>query len=338
MIGLPLNDYACLGPATELVAELVRTRDPVLVAKARELGTTAAIAPYIRSKPQRDDTGDPADGPRVSECEPSQRLRIPADDPNCFERVFEAMALWALLDPKAHLQVATIRTPAGPHTMLVVDGKPVVLDPNVPRNALEAGLFQIEGTAPSMTPEEQIDWIAGIAEEPASFHRNGLRRVSNARRAMHGALGGRPVAPKELPDVAFVLTLAEREARLFGARGVAVHRAVQSALGAAELAAHARPTSGTRNARRGFRIGRYRVRPDWGTLGAVARASGRVGARAAAVAAQTALARYGVPPALLDEIERELNREGLSLGPLARASKDQPVFGSLVALAAGGAK
>jgi hypothetical protein len=34
------------------------------------------------------------------------------------------------------------------------------------------------------------------------------------------------------------------------------------------------------------------------------------------------LARYGVSPALLAEVESELNREGMSLGPLARPGRD----------------
>jgi hypothetical protein len=42
-----------------------------------------------------------------------------------------------------------------------------------------------------------------------------------------------------------------------------------------------------------------------------------------------------VSPALLAEVERELNREGMSLGPLARAGRDVIPFGAFAALAGG---
>lgn len=83
MITLPLNDQECLGQVTEVVAELVRHRDATITEIAERFPTTAALASWIRSLPQRDDTGVPADGPKVEQCDPPQRLRIPAEDPNC---------------------------------------------------------------------------------------------------------------------------------------------------------------------------------------------------------------------------------------------------------------
>ena len=331
MIGLPLNDHDCLGQINDVIAELVRQRDAQIVELAARYPSPAALAAWIRSLPQRDDTGDPADGPKVDGCVPPQRLRIPAPDPNCVERAALYAAVAELLDPRSVRQLATIDTPIGRHTFLVESGAPVVLDPAVPRNALEAGLFRMERNAIVMTPEQQIDWIAGIAEDGAARFRNGVRRVRNARDAMRAVLLGRPIAPRQVPDVAFTLTVAEREARLFGVRGMAVHRTVQSAIGAAQLGAETRQI---RNAP-SVRAGRYAVRPHpkaWGTLGAIARAGSRIGVRAGAVAAQAYLAKHGIPPQLIGEVERELNREGLSLGPIARASRDKPLFGSLAAL------
>lgn len=332
MIGLPVNDHDCLAQITELIVGLVRQGDAAIVELAGRLDTTDALAAWIRSLPQRDDSGDPADGPKADACDPPQRIRIPAPDPNCVERSALYAAVAELIDPRPTRQLATIDTPIGRHTFLIEDGDPVVLDPSVPRNALEAGLFLMEDRPVAMTPEQQIDWLAAIAEEPAARYRDGTRRVRNARDAMHRLITGAPLPRRRVPDLAFTLVVAEREARLFGVRGLAVHRGVMSAIEAAQLASTARPA--TRNAR----FGRSHVRPiDVGTLASIARAAGRIGVRAGAVAAQTALAKVGVGPALLAEVERELNREGLSLGPLAAASDDRPLFGSLAAVVTGGA-
>ena len=83
MIGLPFNDRRCLGQVTEVVAELVATGDVVLARLAEEHETIDALKDWIRSLPQRDDLGDDDDGPRVDACDPPQRLRLPAPNPNC---------------------------------------------------------------------------------------------------------------------------------------------------------------------------------------------------------------------------------------------------------------
>lgn len=86
MIGIPFNDLRCLGSITEVVAELVTNRDEVIAEIARKHDTTERLAAWIRTLPQRDDDGEKDDGPKVDECKPPQRLRIPAEDPNCVER------------------------------------------------------------------------------------------------------------------------------------------------------------------------------------------------------------------------------------------------------------
>ncbi len=83
MIGLPFNDQRCLASVTEVVAELVQNEDLIITELAAKHPTTESLATYIRTLPQRDDTGDKEDGPRIDACEPPQRLRIPAEDPNC---------------------------------------------------------------------------------------------------------------------------------------------------------------------------------------------------------------------------------------------------------------
>lgn len=86
MIGLPFNDYRCLDSITEVVADLVANRDPVIAEIAAKHRSTASLINYIRGLPQKDDDGDKNDGPKVETCEPPQRLRLPAEDPNCVER------------------------------------------------------------------------------------------------------------------------------------------------------------------------------------------------------------------------------------------------------------
>jgi hypothetical protein len=85
VIGLPFgdNDTACLSAASLQAAELVDQHDPLMVEYATQCHTKEAWA-HIRALPQRDDEGSPDDGPKLDACEPVQRLRIPADDPNCF--------------------------------------------------------------------------------------------------------------------------------------------------------------------------------------------------------------------------------------------------------------
>lgn len=83
MIALPFNDLMCLGAITEQIAERVKARDEELVAIAAKHATVGSLAAWIRALPQRDDEGEEEDGPKVAECKPEQRLRVPAPDPNC---------------------------------------------------------------------------------------------------------------------------------------------------------------------------------------------------------------------------------------------------------------
>ena len=83
MIGLPFNDLHCLGSITEVISEMVKHEDPVITELATKYPTTNGLAAWIRTLPQRDDDGGEKDGPKIETCEPPQRLRIPAPDPNC---------------------------------------------------------------------------------------------------------------------------------------------------------------------------------------------------------------------------------------------------------------
>ena len=81
MIGLPYNDLGCLGPVSEILAAMVHEQHPPLIELADQYPSMAGVIDYIRSLPQRDDLGDPADGPKVHACSPPQRLQIPSDEP-----------------------------------------------------------------------------------------------------------------------------------------------------------------------------------------------------------------------------------------------------------------
>ncbi len=326
MIGLPVNDHACLGQITEVITELVRSGDPVIAELAEQYRTRSALVCWIRSLPQRDDEGDPKDGPKADECNPPQRIRIPAADPNCVERAALYLAVAELLDPRTMRQLATIDTAGGPHTFPVEAGEPVVLDPTMTRNALRGGLYRNSGGPVEMTPYEAVDWICQLAAEAASTFRGGVERMARAREAMRACLAGGGLAADSLEDVALALVLAEREARAYGPTGVLVVETTREVLAELEARSH-------RNARRGIglRLGRYEVRPYTGSLGALARIGGRVGSRVGGAALRAYLVTQGVPPSLVDELEGELRREGLTLGSVAAPA---PVPGTLAALAA----
>ncbi len=326
MIGLPVNDHACLGQITEVITELVRTREDAIVEIANKFGSRKDLIAWIRALPQRDDIGDPEDGPKAGECNPPQRLRIPASDPNCVERAALYVAVAELLDPCTMRQLATVDTPAGPHTFAVEAGDPVVLDPTVTRNALRGGLYRNAPAPVRLTPYEAVDWVCQIAAEAATTFRGGVERMARARDAMRASLAGEAIASDALDDVALALVLAEREARAYGTTGVIVVETVHDVL--AEQEAKVR-----RNARRrrGMRV---EIRPYPGSLEAIARVSGRIGSRVGGAALRAFLATQGVPPSVVDEVEHEMRREGLTLGPVAAP----PMPGSLASMAADSVK
>lgn len=325
MIGAPLNDYQCLGEITSIVSELAEREEPVVADVAHRFTTTADLAAWIRGLPQRNDDGEASDGPRVDDCEPTQRLRIPAEDPNCVERAALYLAAAELLDPRHVRQLATINTSVGPHTIALEDGVPVILDPRVTRNAMEAGLFELEPGPVRMRPSEAIAWLGAIAEEPASSFERGRARVRNGCDALGGVLYGRPVTVAQARDVGLLLSLAEREAQQFGPRGVALARCAVTAV--SELDQLHRQHQ-TRNAP-SIRIGRRRIEPNLPLLGSLGRVAGRLGVRAGSVALRVKLASMGITGPMLGEVERELNREGLTLGEVA---KPPPMLGSLAAV------
>jgi hypothetical protein len=337
MIAAPLNDAECLGRLTELTRELVN--DPAVIELAERFSNTDELVAWIRALPQRDDLGDPHDGPRVDACEPPQRLRVLPDDPNCFERGPTYIAVAERLDPRPTRRLATVDLPVGRHTFPLEDGVPVVLDPRVRRNSIRGAMFRANrrrnGAATlALSPEEAIDWIAGVAVEPAEAFADGPQRVRRGHLVMRGALRGRAICMGELADVAFTLALAKREAPLYGEAGLQIVESTARAVDRLDqLAASAwasAPTCGAaRNAGLELRIGNTTIAPDWNRLGALGRIGARLGTDVAVTALQTKLATMGITPPVLNTIEGELNQEGYTLGPVA---KPPPILGSLAAL------
>ncbi|MBE7448601.1 MAG: hypothetical protein HS111_06875 [Kofleriaceae bacterium] len=325
MILPPLTDHACLGPITDIARQLVAQPDPQLAARAHELGTPQAAIRWLRSLPQRDDTGDPNDGPRVEACSPPQRLDLYSSAPNCVERSTIQAIIAEILDPEPKRRLATINTPVGRHTLLVENGQPVVLDPRVPRNCAQSGIDVLAQAPAPRDLAGSATWVCRVAAEPAHRLPGGPRRLRNARAALDALSRGTPIAPNLADDVAAVLALAAREAPQWGPAGVeTVERVAQAvldlerAVGRCRGASPADDAGGRRNAAE-LRIGRHRLRPGIPkSLAAALRALGVVGKEAATAVARVKLATLGVSPGMLGLLESELNKDGLSLGSLAK--------------------
>jgi hypothetical protein len=293
VIGLPFdnNDLTCLGAITEVVAGLVARRDPLLAELAAKHPTTEALAAWIRSLPQRDDDGVPSDGPKVEACEPMQRLRIPAPDPNCVERAALYLGVAELLDPWPVRQLATLDLDWGRHTFPIESGAPIVLDPRVTSEALAYGLAQrnqlppagASGPSPSPRPAdrgpfaievtEALEYTAQLAEAGARQVRNGPSRARFARNAIRSFVeSGTPPSDERTVDaMGWFFATAEQVARAYGARALAIVRTSAQAIADLiddVLARQQRNLS--------FEIGgtKYKV-PDW--VSGVGSLVGRVG-------------------------------------------------------------
>lgn len=326
MIALPFNDRRCLGSITEIVADMVARDDELLAKLATEHPTTESLATWIRSLPQRDDLGETEDGPKVDACEPPQRLRLPAPDPNCVERAALYIAVAEMIDPGPLRQFATLDTEIGLHTFPVENGAPVILDPRVPRNGLEMGLALNKRGPVAISPQDAVEWTAQLAEAGAAPLRNGPSRVRLARNAMRALVdeGVAPADARTIDSIAWMLSLADKVARKYGARVVAMVRSTTQAI--AELADEARARA-LRNL--SIEIGGLKLTPaPW--LSGLAQVAARVGVDVGMIALRAKLATLGIDGSMLGMVEEELNRDGLSLGPLAKPP-GQPTLATIAA-------
>jgi hypothetical protein len=231
MIGLPFNDLQCLGAITQILATMVDENDPVLLELAAQHPTTRELVDYIRSLPQRDDLGDPADGPRVHACSPPQRVRIGADDPNCVERGALLVAVEEINRPEHTYQLATVDTPIGLHTFPLVDGKPIVLDPRVTRECLECGLALSTPGPVAIEPRNAVSWMIDMAAQDAAQLRNGPSTMYLGKNAIRRLLDdGAVPAPREIDAMGLLFAVAERAAGRYGTRAIGIVRTAARAL------------------------------------------------------------------------------------------------------------
>jgi hypothetical protein len=321
MIGLPYNDYECLGAISQILATMVDERDPVLVELATQYPTRQALIDYIRSLPQRDDLGDPDDGPRVEDCSPPQRVRIGAADPNCVERDCLLAAIEEINRPQHTYQLATVDTPIGLHTFPLVDGKPIVLDPRVSTECLECGLAISTPGPVAVQPRNAIAWTIDMASQDVAGLRNGPSTLHVGKDAMRRLIdGGAVPAPREIDAMGFLFALAERAAQRYGTRAIAIVRTAARAVAEVLDTVLERRE---RNAQINFGGLRFQT-PQW--LDDTAGALGQVGLGVGSAVLRSKLNALDLPSiiglpggtsAILGLLESELQERGRTLGDFA---------------------
>jgi hypothetical protein len=230
------NDHGCLGPLAEYLQALVDEQHPALLELARRYPTHDALTDYIQSRPQRDDLGDPADGPRLASCSPTQRLILTPFDPeyapNCFERTALWAAVAALIDPTARIQLATVQTPVGAHTLPILNGRKVRLDPRLTEESLDLGLALAAPGPVAIEPKKAVDWTIDLAGQQVARVRNGSMEYPAGSRAIRQLIYQRGYEPsrRDVDTMALVLALAERGADRYGTRAVSIVRTAARAL------------------------------------------------------------------------------------------------------------
>jgi hypothetical protein len=319
VIGVPFdnNDLTCLGAVTEVVAELVAQRDPLLVELATTYPTTEELAAWIRALPQRNDEGMPGDGPKVDACQPVQRLRIPAPDPNCVERAALYLGIAELIDPGPVRQLATLDFDWGRHTFPIESGAPVVLDPRVTSEDLARAVAPQKRTPVAIDVTDAIEYTAELAQVGAAAVRNGPSRAHLARNAIRSLVnsGTPPTDPHTIDAMGWFFAMAEEVARGYGARALTIVRTTAQAISDLVDDILAR-----RQRNLSFEIGGTSFGiPSW--LSGLGSLVGKIGLDVGAVALAPKLAAMGISGQMLDLVEQELNAEGLSLGPLANPGK-----------------
>ena len=329
MIGVPFdnNDLDCLSAITEVMVDLVESSDPLLAKLAQRYPTTEALAAWIRCLPQRDDYGTPGDGPKVTACEPVQRLRIPAPDPNCVERAALYLGVAELIDPHPVRQLATLDFEWGRHTFPIENGAPVVLDPRVSGEELARGVAATAPPTPEPQPEapskpapvaidvrDAIEYTAQLAEEGTRNLRNGPRLSWLARNAIRSLVdrGTPPSDEQTLDTLGWFFAQAEEVARGYGARALTIVRTTAAAIADLVDDILARQQRNLSLDIGGTHIGI----PSW--LTDAAGTVGKIGLDIGAAYARPYLLGAGITNEMLGLVEQELNSEGYSLGPLSK--------------------
>jgi hypothetical protein len=181
------------------------------------------------------------------------------------------------------------------------------------------------------TPEQAIDWISDLARARVEPLPGMLPHVNRGHRAMREVLLMVPICVADAQSVALVLALAEREARAHGMPAVKVVHSTARAIDAIDRLAAERASVPARNINpfASLALGVLNNKDLQSWLGAVTRVGGRILGGAGVQVLKSQLASVGVSQPVLSAFEKELNREGLTLGPLSRPS---PMPGSLDAM------
>jgi hypothetical protein len=322
----------------------------LIVEYAQRFRTPHELAEHIRTLPQRDDEGAPDDGPKLEACEPVQRFRIPAPDPNCFERAVLYLAVAELLEPHPVRQLATLEFPWGRHTIALENGYPIVLDPRVSLAEIEDGVKTgLASNVPEQLepepaviddPEPQrstkrakkrnrvaidvhdaLEYTTRLGEEATRDQRNGPHRAWLARNAIRSLLETRtpPTDARTADALHWFFKQAEDVARTYGRRALTIVQTTAAAIWdliddvIAQQEKHEQ-----RNL--SFDIGgsHYTV-PNW--LSDAAGVVGKIGVDIGAAYARPYLLAAGVTNEMFNLVEQELNAEGYSLGPLANQNQ-----------------
>ena len=182
-----------------------------------------------------------------------------------------------------------------------------------------------------LTPTQAIDWIADLARTRVEPLPGMARHVNRGHRAMRAVLLMLPICVADAQAVALVLALAEREARSYGMPALKVVHSTARALDAIDRLAAEHTTEQTRNFAplASLALGMLNNKDVQSWLGAVTRVGGRVLGGAGVEVLKSQLASVGVSQPILSAFEKELNREGLTLGAI---SKPSPMPGSLDAM------
>jgi hypothetical protein len=319
MIALPYNDYGCLGAISQILASMVDEQHPPLVELADQYPEMEDVIGYLRSLPQRDDLGDPADGPKVHACSPPQRLQIPSETPNCVERASAFAAIMELNHPHNTYQLATVDTPVGMHTLPLVNGRPIILDPRVSADCVECGLALNAPGPVAVSPRNAIAWTVDMAGQGVGHLRNGPSQVYIGKNAIRKLIDDAAVpAPREVDAMGFLFALAERAAHRYGTRAIGIVRTAARAIAQVLDAVLER-----RNAH--MNIGGLNFdTPQW--LDDTAGAVGNVGLGVGSAYLRSKLAVLDLPKliglpggsdAIIGLLENELGQKGRTLGDFA---------------------
>jgi hypothetical protein len=167
---------------------------------------------------------------------------------------------------------------------------------------------------------DALNFTNMLAQQGAVSFRNGPNHAYLARNAIQEVVshGVPPTDRRTLDAIGWFFSMAEKVARSYGARALAIVRTTALAISDLIDDILAERQIGPRNL--SFESGgrTFQV-PSW--LSGVGALAGKIGLGVGALALAPKLAALGITGPMLELVEQELNAEGLSLGPLANPKR-----------------